>query len=48
MTNREWLQSLSDEDFAWELNEAHIKYAQCKGFIAFLKWLKSEHTEKRK
>lgn len=52
MTNREWLNSLSDENFCTALEQIDCRlcafYGDCKGKQCrdgFVEWLKKEHEE---
>ena len=56
MTNREWLESLSDEELARQLLERKCTHCICKVaggnacintncYVATEKWLKDEHEE---
>jgi hypothetical protein len=52
MTNREWLNSLSDEDFCTALEQVDCRlcafYGDCKGKQCrdgFVEWLREEHKE---
>jgi hypothetical protein len=55
MKNREWLETLSDEDLAEVLCESHEYCSGCLGYTlcelgdghanGLLKWLKEEHAE---
>lgn len=52
MTNREWLNGLSDEDFCTALEQVDCKlcafYGDCRGkqcHDGFIEWLKMEHED---
>ena len=54
MTNREWLESLNDEEFVEEINN-RFDCDECELFMKcntvfcnerFVKWLQAEHGEK--
>ena len=50
MTNREWVKTLSDEEFAnWVINEALAIYMQYTNpTLALEGWLKKKKPERRK
>ena len=48
MTNREWLNTLTDEQFRdWLINDyERIKFVYSATYAGIVNWLKSEHIDK--